>query len=570
IGFFLHIPFPSFELFRLLPERNEIIRGLLGADLVGFHSYDYARHFLSAALRLCGHDQQLGHIDVDGRAVRVDVFPMSIDFGRFSRAPDTPGVRSEASRLREEIGDRKLILSVDRLDYTKGLLQRLEAYDLFLRDNSRYRDRVVLSLLVVPSRTSVPQYEQLKHELDEAIGRIASAYGGITTSPVLCHFGTVAFDTLAALYGIADVALVTPIRDGMNLVAKEYVATRSDERGALVLSEMAGAAMELGEALQVNPMDCHGVANAILLALEMPAEEQAARMAAMRKRIARYDVSRWAGDFVEQLEQTATTAEDGIPRLDGESKADMLSCFRESARRLLFLDYDGTLVPFRERPDKACPDDLVRELLSRLAAREGTRVVVVSGRDRETLDRFLRSLPIGLVAEHGAWLAERPGSWRQFRPLRSDWKSEIRSLMEFYVDRTPGAMVEEKAYSLAWHYRMTQPDLGRVRSRSLLVDLYSRTAGMKLDVLEGSRVIEVRNAEINKGEAALAFLRNGRWGFVLALGDDLTDEDLFRAMPRRAWTIKVGRGETRARHRLKDPDAVRAVLEELCEEEENG
>ena len=302
IGFFLHIPFPSFEIFRLLPWRNEILEGMMGADLIGFHTYDYVRHFLSSVSRILGHEHALGQFLVGNRFAKVDAFPMGIDYERFSGAPQKKEVRGEIERIRKKIRSGKIILSVDRLDYTKGILNRLEAFDFFLRTNPSYRGKVTLILVAVPSRTGVETYRMLKREIDEMIGRINGAYGTIEWMPVWYLYQSLPFHKLAALYFLSDVALVTPLRDGMNLIAKEYIATKGDNNGILILSGMAGSVHELGEALIVNPHNREQVAEAIKAALEVPPEEQRDRNRVMQRRLKRYDVNRWARDFVERLE----------------------------------------------------------------------------------------------------------------------------------------------------------------------------------------------------------------------------------------------------------------------------
>ncbi|HEU68585.1 MAG TPA: bifunctional alpha,alpha-trehalose-phosphate synthase (UDP-forming)/trehalose-phosphatase, partial [Candidatus Acetothermia bacterium] len=301
IGFFLHVPFPSHEVFRLLPWRREILEGLLGADLLGFHTYDYVGHFLDTVHALLGRSHAFGDVEHGGRVVRVEAFPMGIDYGRFRAAAQSPATAREVARLKRHLGTRKLILSVDRLDYTKGILERLSAFELFLGEYPRWRERVTLVLLLVPSRTRVEEYRALKRSIDERIGHINGKHGTVGWAPVVYMYRSVPFERLVALYRAADVALVTPLRDGMNLVAKEYVASKGDGEGVLILSEFAGAAQELGEAVVVNPNDVAETARAIGHALEMPAREQGERMAAMRARVAAYDVRRWAEDFLSEL-----------------------------------------------------------------------------------------------------------------------------------------------------------------------------------------------------------------------------------------------------------------------------
>nr|HQD27578.1 bifunctional alpha,alpha-trehalose-phosphate synthase (UDP-forming)/trehalose-phosphatase [Methanoculleus thermophilus] len=301
IGYFHHIPFPSYEVFRHLPWRKEILSGLLGADLIGFHTYGYVRHFLSSVRRLLGYEHSFGEVRTGTRVVRTDLFPMGIDYQRFADAAGSTPVQKEIARIRQMYGKRKIILSFDRLDYTKGIPLRLEAFDALLEKKPEYRGAVSLVLVAVPSRTGVDSYQALKKQIDELVGRINGKYGTTDWTPVSYFYNFLPFDTLVAFYSAADVALVTPLRDGMNLMAKEYVATRTDGTGVLILSEMAGAAEELGEAIIVNPNDQDAVIEAIEAALAMPEKEQIERNRTMQKRLMRYDIEHWVGDFLTRL-----------------------------------------------------------------------------------------------------------------------------------------------------------------------------------------------------------------------------------------------------------------------------
>ena len=263
IGFFLHIPFPSFEIFRLLPWRNEVLNGILGADIVGFHTYDYARHFLSSVMRLLGHDQTFNNITIDDRIVKVESFPMGIDYEKFANADNKKEIKKEIAKISKKIGDRKNILSIDRLDYYKGIPQRLKAFDIFLEKYPEYRGKISLILVVVPSRSKITQYRELKIEIDELVGRINGKYAAIGYTPIFYFYRSLPFEKMSAIYSIADVALVTPFRDGMNLIAKEYVASKKNSKGVLILSEMAGAAQELGDAIIINPNDINEIVNAL-------------------------------------------------------------------------------------------------------------------------------------------------------------------------------------------------------------------------------------------------------------------------------------------------------------------
>ena len=303
VGFFLHIPFPHFEILRLLPRHKEIMESLLDADLIGFHTHDYAQEFLGGVRRLLGYNNTLGQIMVGPRIVQVDVFPIGIDFKAFSESARSDEVRTEIAQTQKTVGNGKLIFSVSRLDYTKGIVQSLEGFETLLQSSPERHEKVVYLLVVVPSRERVERYASLKREIDELIGKINSKFGTLNWTPIRYIYRSLGFTELVALYGASEVALITPLRDGMNLIAKEYLASRNDEQGVLVLSEMAGAAQEMLEALIVNPNDPDEVAHAIRTALDMPPEEQAGRNRFMRQRLESYDVHWWVSKFVSRLEE---------------------------------------------------------------------------------------------------------------------------------------------------------------------------------------------------------------------------------------------------------------------------
>ncbi|MFQ5946919.1 MAG: bifunctional alpha,alpha-trehalose-phosphate synthase (UDP-forming)/trehalose-phosphatase, partial [Anaerolineae bacterium] len=402
IGFFLHIPFPSSELFRMLPWREEILQGLLGADLIGFHSFSYARHFLSSLLRLLGLEQEFGEILVGERRVRIDTFPLGVDLKRFTSGLKTPAVRAELEDLRKTTQGRKVVLTVDRLDFTKGIPRRLETFEHFLAAHPEWHDRVTLISLTVPSRTGVPEYQILKREVDELVGRINGRFGQPGWAPIWYLYRFLPFERLLALYQLADVALVTPLRDGMNLVAKEYLAARPDGTGVLVLSETAGAAEELGEALIVNPHNTEAMSDALLAALDMPIGEQKMRNEPMLARLRSYDVVHWAEDFLRHLDAAGESVDRRVQEtLEGEWGARLRAAYQDAQRRLLLLDYDGTLVPFAPRPEDASPDPVLLKDLHALASDGKNTVVIVSGRDQATLESWVGSVGAALVAEHG-------------------------------------------------------------------------------------------------------------------------------------------------------------------------
>src|SRR5208282_4558309 len=359
IGFFLHIPFPSWEVFRMLPRpwREEIIEGLLGSSLIGFHTHDYVRDFLTSVLRTAGHEHQLGNLTLRDRVVEVDTFPMGVEFDRFAEAAKSGATETRVAELRMKCIGQKVIFSVDRLDYTKGLINRLRGYETFLKNNPQWHGKVVFIISVAPSRIGVDSYQNMKLELEQTVGRIVGDFGNVHWTPLVYQFRSLTFDEIVPLYRLCDVALVTPLRDGMNLVAKEFIAARPDQTGVLILSEMAGASKEMGEALLINPFHLDDCARALEQALTMPLEEQVRRNQFLQDRLRRYDVNRWADEFVQALLATQKTEAARSARLlTGKVALALVKRYRSSTSRVLFLDYDGTLVPFAPSPRLARPD----------------------------------------------------------------------------------------------------------------------------------------------------------------------------------------------------------------------
>jgi len=565
IGFFLHIPWPSFELFRLLPWREEILNGLLGADLIGFHTYDYVRHFLSSVCRIVGFEHTLGKLHVHNRIVRVDAFPMGIAYDKYAQAESDPEVMEEVKKIVGKIGKRRIIISIDRLDYTKGIPERLEAFDLFLSENPQYKGKVTLIMVAVPSRTGVEDYQMLRQRLEHLVGRVNGEHGSIGYVPVWYLYRFLPFQKITALYHVADAALVTPLRDGMNLIAKEYVASKTDGDGVLILGEMTGAASELGEALIVNANNKHAIVQAIKEALEMPLTEKAERNRSMQQRLRRYDIARWSNDFVEAISEVKKVQEEfAVRKLSDATQQEMKTRYAQAAKRLIMLDYDGTLVGFRAKPAQAGPDDKVIRLLRGLSADRKNTVVVVSGRDKQTLADWLGDLDIRLAAEHGAWIQQTDGQWQHVDPtMTTDWKHVIRPILELYADRTPGSFVEEKDFSLVWHYRRAEPELGYVRTQELRGAISDLTANLDVGVFEGSKILEIRQLGVNKGRAAERWLEKEPWDFVAAAGDDYTDEEMFAVMPQDAYSIKVGIGISKARFNVDTVVEFRTLLEGL-------
>jgi len=564
IGFFLHIPFPSYEVFRLLPWRKEVLTGITGSDLIGFHTFGYVRHFLSSVQRLIGIEHSMGQLNVDNRTIKCDNFPMGIDYQRYSAYMSDKRITREIEIFKRNISGKKMILSMDRLDFTKGIIERLNSFERFLEKYPEFHGKVQMIIVTVPSRTQVDTYIKLRKRINEQVGRINGRYNTLSWSPIQYLYRSLPFEMIMTLYHCADVCLVTPLRDGMNLVAKEYVAARVNNDGVLILSEMAGVSEELGEALIVNPNNREEVADSIAVALSMPAVEQRRRILIMQRRLQRNDVFHWSSSFIEKLSSIKSVDDSYVFKsLSGDNLKSLLDAYRNSNSRLMLLDYDGTLVSFVDRPDMAVPDPDLMKLLSDLTMSHRADISIISGRNFEFLERNFADLPVTLVAEHGAWIKLPGDEWKTVNSVDTQWKNEIRPILETYCDRTPGTFIEEKEFSLAWHYRRSDSELASMRAMELKGNLLHMIANHNLGIIEGNKVLEIKSLDINKGKIANFLLSAKQYDFVLAIGDDVTDEDLFAAVPETGYSVKVGYGPSKAKYVVDGVWTVRRLLRQI-------
>lgn len=565
IGYFHHIPFPSYELFRVLPERVEVLEGLLGADLIGFHTHDYMRHFISAIYRVLDLNCNLDEITLKDRIVHVDAFPMGINYELYHQAPLLPEVREKSTMLREKLADKKVILSVDRLDYSKGILHRLDGFAQFLENHPEYHEKVSLAMIVVPSRDNVEMYAELKAKIDRFIGEINGRYARLGWSPILYFYRSFSFEELIAMYDIADIALVTPLRDGMNLVAKEYLAAKGDHTGVLILSEMAGAAIELQDALIINPNDNDEIEKAIMQALTMQEEEKRERMGRMQKQIAARTVKRWANDFVKELQSIKEQNREILQKVVGKRQLTQIkSAYDEAVSRLILLDYDGTLSPFVKKPEDAVPSEQLLELLRRLSGDKRNKVVINSGRNHQMLDKWFKGLSLDFAAEHGIFYKD-DGIWHRNIMEEISWDEEILEIIQHTIEKTPRSHLEQKDAALVWHYRNVDIWLAELRAQQLINALISPCARLNLQIVPGNKIVEIKPPDYNKGSEVIRRLEKDTYDFVLAIGDDTTDEDMFRALPPDGISIKVGNFSPAAKYRIPLQSSVIPFLSKLIQ-----
>lgn len=417
-------------------------------------------------------------------------------------------------------------------------------------------------MVIVPSRDHVGSYAELKTKIDEEIGSVNGRYSTMNWTPVCYFYHGFSLEELTAMYYVADIALVTPLRDGMNLVAKEYVASKCDNTGVLILSEMAGAAVEMTDAIQINPNDSGQIENAICQALEMPAEEQKLRLQRMQKILSVQTVNKWAADFVNGLDMTCMK-NDSLrkKRITAATIAQIKLKYNQAKQRLILLDYDGTLAALKTRPEDAKPTPELISILQQMTADPSNHIVINSGRDHFTLEKWLGSLPVCMAAEHGAFYKEN-GVWHK-NIKKLEWSTGLQSILQMFVDKTPRSRLEVKETALAWHYRESDAWLGTLRAQQLVNALISICTRQKLQILQGNKVIEIKSPDYNKGSEVNRLLSNKRYDFVIAMGDDTTDDDMFQALPLNAVTVKVGSISEIANYNLPSQTDVLPFLQAI-------
>ncbi len=565
IGFFLHIPFPDQKTFRRLPEAKRLLTGMLGADLIGFHTTDYVQNFMSSSEAMGVGVAADNQITLATRSVRVGEFPMGIDYEKYAAASKSKEVKKAAKQYKKRYGRRKVIVSVDRLDPTKGLEERLRAYSEFLARSPRQRGKVVFAMVAAPSRTDITVYAQLAKRLETLAEEINKTYGTSTWQPVDYMNISQPFEEVAALFQIADVAFIAPLRDGMNLSAKEFVAS-NHKQGVLILSETAGAAHELHDAIIVNPREQESLISALEEALTMRKKELRGRLRRMKKELSINTVQHWAKTFVDTLQQPIpgplhlTRTWNLNTRLAKTLETD----YRQAKKRLLLLDYDGSLVPFSADYRDAKPPKSLLQLLEGLVADRANDIVIISGRSSEDLDEWFGTLAVNLVAEHGA-ATKKVGNktWRTVEKTNTDWKPVLLPVLEKYARLTPGARVEIKPRSLVWHYRSATPYYAQKYAVIIKRTLKPILKTYGLELLQGNKVLEIKNPKISKANAAQPWLQRD-YQFILAIGDDITDESLFTILPETSYGVKVGSGRTAARFRVASSKGITALLRKLA------
>lgn len=570
IGFFLHIPFPSAEVFRQLPVRKEVLQGLSHCDLIGFHEHSYLRQFIVSLKAVLGVDSTFFKAEIGNHILHLGVYPISIDSSAFMEKARSPEVVAQTLEYRKMGKAPFVILGVDRLDYTKGLELKLRGFQRALRKYPELVGQVSLMQVAVPTRQKVPYYTKIKKNIDQLVGSINGEFAQPDYTPVNYIFNSVKETQLLALYRRADVALVTSKRDGMNLVAMEYAMAQDLETpGVLILSEFAGAASFLGDSLIINPWDVDVIADALYKAFHMPLEERRERIVNMQEILSRYSATKWAEGFLQDLDLTEKEQQRPVTYLSVKRKSwppAFVKKLETHARISLVVDYDGTLVALNRKPERAILMYQTQVLLERLHRK--MEVYVVSGRTRSFLDQQFADMDLHMVAEHGAFY-KAPGVEWQNR-VTSDiqaWYGQVEKMMKSYADRVPLSAIERKEASLVWHYRESPADFADFQAKKLDDELQVGLANSPVVISVGSKIVEAKAIECNKGNYLRSLLQDPQDdSFYICLGDDRTDEDMFRALSRdRGISIKIGSAETQAQYRLHTQEEVVLFLEELIE-----
>ncbi|MBN1438250.1 MAG: bifunctional alpha,alpha-trehalose-phosphate synthase (UDP-forming)/trehalose-phosphatase [Anaerolineales bacterium] len=561
LAFFWHIPFPPPEIFRTFPWRRQLLEGLLANGLVGFHIPEYAENFREAAAELLGAEVDGEFIHWSGRWTRVMARPIGIDYQGVERLARQERVQKRVQGLKQALPGQVVLLGVERMDYTKGILERLRAMENLLDRNPGYIGAVTLIQIVTPSRQTVTAYQQKKREIDETVGRINGRFSNDVWIPIRYLYRSFTLNDLVAYYCLSDVALITPLRDGLNLVAKEFAASRLDGDGALILSEFAGVAKQLPEAIPVNPYSIEEMTDAMERAIRMPNEEQRRRMRKMQDRIRAQDIAWWTEEFLDAMR--GTPAGDQSPWMEP-----IKSALQTGGRVWIFLDFDGTLVPIARSPEEAVPDRGLLDLLSRLAGNGMFRPVILSGRPLSSLRRMFPINGLMLAGTYGIEIQTADGTLLR-RPdterLRPALETIAREWKHLTKDRA-GFLIEDKGMAVALHARFADEADAQVVLKTARAAAETFLDGRDFRLLGGDRFLEAAPANASK-RRTVDWLLDGYGSprmLPVYFGDDDKDEEAFGAVRRRGGIpVVVGsrQPETRALIRLQNPQAVRERLE---------
>ncbi|CAO3600305.1 unnamed protein product [Absidia cylindrospora] len=552
VGLYVHSPWPTSEILRCLPKRQELLRGMIGANLVGFQTYGYARHFISTCTRVLGYETTLEGITGDGgHFCYVGTFPIGINTARVEQVVMEPETLEKMKTITELYPGKKIVVARDKIDLVKGVLQKLDAFEKLLYLYPQWRNKVVLIQLTDDSATLTKTEETLKLEnkISATVARINGVYGSLEYTPIYHYHHHVQDDEYHALLSVADAALITSNRDGINTTAYEYIICQQQNASPLILSELTGTATSLSSALIVNPWDLRGVAKAIDDALKMSSIEKRSRHSQLLHHVKTHTAEFWAKSFIKRLIESRELSEQTshTPLLKLEQFLPNYHCAK---KRLLCFGYDGTLVPLQSRGKLGVNLPSKKAILSLQALCNNPRniVWVVSNQDELTLNRALGHIDgLGLSGENGAYI-KYPHKQRWINLMEHmdmEWKNDVIELFTYYTERTSGSFIEHKRSSITWNYLLADPVYGAFQAKECQNHLeHAILSKLPVEIIIGKKKIEIRPRTTNKGEIIKRLLNDGNNNtkppsaptgtsdddsvdFILACG---TTEDMFKAL----------------------------------------
>lgn len=547
---FLHVPFPSSEYFKCLSKRTQLLDGMLGSDKIGFQSDSFQRHFLSCCARVLGCQVSKTEVFAYGTTISVETLPIGIDTAKIEHEAFTDEVDQKVQAIRNAYKGKKIIVGRDRLDKVRGVVQKLQAFQIFLEMFPEWREKVVLI------QVSTPGYQHsanVEIKATELINQINSKYGTLNHTPVIHYQMMIPKEEYLALLRVADLCLITSVRDGMNTTAFEFVICQKEKSSPLILSEFTGTASVLNDAILVNPWDSVGISKTINEALSFSDGEKKTLENRLYKKVTSNTIQHWTSTFIrDTIEHSAITHTNHYtPTLN---RPLLLKNYQESERRLFLFDYDGTLTPIVQDPAAAIPSDKLNRVLDVLTQDPKNQFWIISGRDQAFLEKWMGKKNVGLSAEHGCFMKDLGAKeWLNLtEQFDMSWQQKVKDVFQKYTDKTPGSNIEIKKVAITWHYRRADHELGLYQAQKCVEELTETVAKeYDVDVMEGKANIEVRPKFVNKGEIVKSLVLHPHGAkkaieeimnheikhdddklpdFVFCVGDDLTDEDMFKSL----------------------------------------
>ncbi|KAJ1439038.1 Trehalose-phosphatase [Sesbania bispinosa] len=607
LGFFHHSPFPSSEIYRALPVRDEILKALLNADLIGFHTFDYARHFLSCCSRLLGvkYETNRGYIKLEyfGRTIFIKILPVGIHMGQLQSALNHPSSLAKVREMCKKYEGKKLILGVDDMDMFKGINLKLLAMEQLLQQHPEFQGELILVQIVNPPRSNGNDVKEERKEAYITSKRINERFGFEGYEPVIIIDRPVPLYEKTSYFALAECCVVNALLDGMNLIPYKYIVCRqgspimddaleisseSPRTSVLVVSEFIGCSPSLSGAIRVNPWDINAVADALNLAITMPIREKQLRHEKNYQYVSSHDVAYWARSFMQDLQYSCKDHYSkncwGIgfglnfrilalsPTFKKLSVRHIVPAYKKANCRVLFLDYDGTVATQASNAETPSPE--VINVLKNLCSDPNNTVFIVSGRGKDILSAWFDQCEnLGIAAEHGYFLRWGQQSTWEMNHISANfsWKSIAEPLLRLYTEATDGSDIETKESALVWNYHNVDPDFGSWQAKQLLDHLESLLANEPVVVKKGKHIIEIQPQEVLS-----TMTRNGKLpDFVLSIGDDRSDEDMFEGLLTKAYggtsspapeifSCTVGQKPSKAKYYLDDTVDVRSLLEALA------